>query len=240
VRLRAWRPDNYYEAGPRESWTLDGGGVLVVMGIHQLDMLVWWLGEPVEVSARMNTDVRPSEGEDVLTAWVRFGSGALATITCSVCDPENRFTLELVGERAAVRLHGGGNINVCRWEANSNDASVRRALRAEGRRCVPAQRTDPPPLAVRVFERVSRMRERPWLPPRHWWHAPFFRHYFESLRAGQPAPVPPREARRSLELTTAIYQSALTGEAVRLPLATSSPLYSGAAPTHLRAAGREF
>lgn len=240
VRLRAWRPDAYYQtAGPRESFAVDGGGVLVVIGIHQLDLLVSLLGEPVEVSARMETGVKASEGEDVLVAWVRFRSGVLATVAASVCDPENRFTVELVGERGAARLHGGGDINVCRWEVDAPDATTRRALRAEGRSRSPARRTDPGPLAMRALERVSRLRGRPWLPPQQWWHTPFFRDYLEALRTGEPTPVPPREARRSLELTTAIYQSALTRSEVRLPLDASSPFYAGVEAKDLHRAGGE-
>jgi len=49
----------------------------------------------------------------------------------------------------------------------------------------------------------------------------------EALAAGTPLPVGPEEARKSLELTTAIYTSALRGEPVALPIAPAGAGYHG-------------
>jgi predicted dehydrogenase len=237
VHLRAWRDDSYYQGGGRESWAVDGGGVLIVIAIHQIDMILSLLGDPVEVSARMDTTVKPSEAEDTLVAWVRFDSGALATIRCTICDQENRFAVEILGERARVGVRGGGGIHNCEWEVHARDAATERSLREIARQRAPHRGKGPGPLAVRVLERLSRLRGRPWLPPSRWWHTPFVRHFLEAVLSGGPAPVPPREARRSLELVTAIYQSAITGSSVRLPLDSSSPLYSGVTPDRPLAQG---
>lgn len=240
VRLRGWRPDSHYhEDAPRETWEGDGGGVLIVIAIHQLDNLIWLLGDPIEVSARMDTRMKPSEGDDALVAWVRFRSGVLASVCCSICDQENLFTVELVGERAVARFRGGGNLNVCDWEVSAQDRVTRRTLEQIAREHVPRRPLDPGPFAVRVIERWHRLRGRPWLPPKHWWHGPFVRRFLESILSGGPVPVSPREARRSLELAIAMYQSALLGTEVRLPLDPSSPIYSGVEAKHLRVAEGE-
>jgi len=43
-------------------------------------------------------------------------------------------------------------------------------------------------------------------------------------------PVPPREARRSLELAMALYESALTRQTVRLPIDSNHVFYRGVTP----------
>jgi hypothetical protein len=87
---------------------------------------------------------------------------------------------------------------------------------------------------VRVLERLYGLRKRTWLPPAHWWHRPFIEAYLEALRDGEAMPVPPREARRSLELTVALYRAALTHSVVRLPLEPDSPFYTGVEPGAFR------
>jgi UDP-N-acetyl-2-amino-2-deoxyglucuronate dehydrogenase len=58
-------------------------------------------------------------------------------------------------------------------------------------------------------------------------HTPYLAAVLEALAAGTPLPVGPEEARMSLELTTAIYASALRGEPVALPIAPGGPGYDG-------------
>ena len=76
-----------------------------------------------------------------------------------------------------------------------------------------------------------------WLPPRHWWHTPTVREFLEAVRNDAPVAVPAREARRSLELVGALYQSALSGDPVRLPLDETSPVYDGVDPDGFRSRG---
>ncbi|UCE86298.1 MAG: Gfo/Idh/MocA family oxidoreductase [Deltaproteobacteria bacterium] len=228
VHLRASPAPAYYDAGARrESWGLDGGGVLIVYAIHQLDLLISLLGNPVEVSGQMDTFVRPTEGEDTLTAWIRFESGALATLSCTACAHEGRFSIELVGEEASLRLSWERPASTCRWDVHASRGTKRRELAALGRREAPRPRLEPGRYTRRALEILHRVRGRPWLPPRHWWHTPYVSQYLDAIESGAEVPVPPREARRSLELVAAIYQSALTGSPVRLPLDAGSPVYRG-------------
>jgi hypothetical protein len=48
-----------------------------------------------------------------------------------------------------------------------------------------------------------------------------------ALTSGGPLPVTLADARRSVELLTAAYWSAATGEAVALPLGPEHPFYGG-------------
>ncbi|MCU1636874.1 MAG: gfo/Idh/MocA family oxidoreductase, partial [Cryobacterium sp.] len=47
------RGTEYYDAAEwRGTWAADGGGVLMTQAIHNIDLLQWFMGDPVEVSAK--------------------------------------------------------------------------------------------------------------------------------------------------------------------------------------------
>jgi predicted dehydrogenase len=77
-----WRDQAYYDSGTwRGTWALDGGGAVMNQGVHTVDLLVWFLGTPVEVSAQTALLAHERvEIEDVAVAIIRFASGALATL----------------------------------------------------------------------------------------------------------------------------------------------------------------
>jgi UDP-N-acetyl-2-amino-2-deoxyglucuronate dehydrogenase len=77
-----WRPQSYYDsAGWRGTWTLDGGGALMNQGVHNVDLLLSFLGRPVEISAQMAQLAHERiEVEDSVVAAIRFESGALASV----------------------------------------------------------------------------------------------------------------------------------------------------------------
>jgi predicted dehydrogenase len=51
--------------------------------------------------------------------------------------------------------------------------------------------------------------------------------YYSALATGGGLPVTLADARRSLELVTALYHSAATGAAVTLPIEADHPRYNG-------------
>ncbi|MCD2499489.1 Gfo/Idh/MocA family protein [Microbacterium nymphoidis] len=75
-----WRSQEYYDSGAwRGTWALDGGGAVMNQGVHTVDLLVWFLGRPVEIFAQTGLLAHERiEIEDVATATLRFESGALA------------------------------------------------------------------------------------------------------------------------------------------------------------------
>lgn len=77
-----WRPQSYYDSARwRGTWALDGGGALMNQGVHNVDLLLSFLGRPVQVSGQMALLAhRGIEVEDSVVAAVRFESGALASL----------------------------------------------------------------------------------------------------------------------------------------------------------------
>ena len=228
VQVRAQRTPAYYANKPdRGSWGVDGGGVLINQAVHQLDALISFLGNPIEVSAAMSTFLQPTEGEDTLVGWIRFESGAFATINCTVCAHDEWFAIEVLGENAQMTVRGDPNKHFCIWTVRSKSSAVQRALWSSGLRASPDVPTGPGRSAVLAQKLICKIREQQWLPPRHWGHTPHVRDFLRSVASSQPVPVPPREARRSLELAVALYSAAITGEKVRLPIDRHHSFYSG-------------
>jgi predicted dehydrogenase len=229
----------YYTNVPgRGSWKNDGGGVLVNQAIHQTDALISFLGEPVEVSAVMDTFVQPIEAEDSISGWVRFAGGAIGTIDCTVCAHRKQFTLDVLGENAAMRVGGDPDGKAFEFRIDARGSAARKALSSLAYQEVPAPPADPNKLLMGIQKLVSKSKRKAWTPPAHWGHTPHVREFLEALRNNSAPPVPPRAARRSLELATALYESALTKQIVTLPLDESSRLYHGVQKDEARPAPR--
>src|SRR5450759_4063546 len=95
-----WRSQAYYDSAAwRGTWALDGGGALMNQGIHTIDMLVWFMGKPVEVFAWTGLLAHERiEVEDTAVATIRFASGALGVIQGT--------TSAYPGLNARVQIHG--------------------------------------------------------------------------------------------------------------------------------------
>ena len=100
VVMLGWRDEAYYRSDPwRGSWSGEGGGVLVNQAPHQLDLVSWFMGPVVEVSAYWANLNHPYiEVEDTAVAALRFPGGALGSILVS--------NSQKPGIYAKVHVHG--------------------------------------------------------------------------------------------------------------------------------------
>lgn len=85
INMLGWRDKDYYDSDAwRGTWDMEGGGVLVNQAPHQLDILLWYMGEIAEVFAVWDNLNHPYiEVEDTALAIIRFKSGALGNIIVS-------------------------------------------------------------------------------------------------------------------------------------------------------------
>jgi predicted dehydrogenase len=106
VETLGWRDEAYYRSDPwRGSWAGEGGGILVNQAPHQLDLLSWFMGPVVEVSAYWANLNHPYiEVEDTAVAALRFPGGALGSILVS--------NSQKPGIYAKVRAHGESGVSV--------------------------------------------------------------------------------------------------------------------------------
>lgn len=79
--VRWYRPPEYYKDSRwRGTGALDGGGALMNQGIHTVDLLLWLFGEVSSVWARKITALHTIEVEDTVVASFEFSSGAIGNL----------------------------------------------------------------------------------------------------------------------------------------------------------------
>jgi UDP-N-acetyl-2-amino-2-deoxyglucuronate dehydrogenase len=80
--FKCFRPDAYYtsDGAWRQSWELNGGGVVMNQALHAIDMLTWCLGEVATVQAVTGTHSHQIPVEDTAAAVFRMQSGATAVM----------------------------------------------------------------------------------------------------------------------------------------------------------------
>ncbi len=85
VTILGWRDKAYYDSDAwRGTWDMEGGGVLVNQSPHQLDILLWFMGEIDEVYGLWRNLNHPYiEVDDTALAIVKFKSGAIGNILVS-------------------------------------------------------------------------------------------------------------------------------------------------------------
>lgn len=102
-----------------------GGGTLGALGSHAVDALRVLLGEVAAVRGQLATFVqertdtasgrtRPVTSDDHAAAWVRFTSGALATVTISLVDGERMHRIGIAGTRGSAEVVEQGPLRVGR------------------------------------------------------------------------------------------------------------------------------
>jgi len=85
INMLGWRNKNYYDADEwRGTWKMEGGGVLVNQAPHQLDILLWFMGEIDEVFGLWTNLNHPYiEVDDTAVAIVKFKNGGIGNIIVS-------------------------------------------------------------------------------------------------------------------------------------------------------------
>jgi UDP-N-acetyl-2-amino-2-deoxyglucuronate dehydrogenase len=85
VTMLGWRDKDYYNSDAwRGKWDTEGGGVLVNQAPHQLDILLWYMGEVDEVYGIWRNLNHPFiEVDDTAVSIVKFKSGAIGNILVS-------------------------------------------------------------------------------------------------------------------------------------------------------------
>ena len=113
VTMLGWRDKKYYDSDSwRGSWKTEGGGVLVNQAPHQLDILLWYMGEVDEVYGIWRNLNHPYiEVDDTAVAIVKFKSGAIGNILVSNSQKPGLYGKVHVhgenGASAGVQTDGG-------------------------------------------------------------------------------------------------------------------------------------
>ncbi|MDF2669688.1 MAG: oxidoreductase [Paenibacillus sp.] len=103
AQLKYYRNASYYLDAPWRGTRTDGGGALMNMGVHGIDLIQWLNGGITHVFTRSATLARDIQVEDTSVSSVTFGNGALGSIEAStLVYPEYATRMELHGTNGTV------------------------------------------------------------------------------------------------------------------------------------------
>ena len=192
AQVKWYRPPEYYKDSRwRGTWALDGGGALMNQGIHTVDLLLWLLGDVSAVSAKAVTLLHDIEVEDAVAATLEFASGAICTIEASTSVyPGYPRRLELTGSEGTIILE--------------NDRITSANLRT--------------PLPESTSEQVSSKDERSVSPTisNARGHQKIIEDFLRAIATGGVPLCDGHQARRSVKLICAVYESSRTGQRVMI------------------------
>lgn len=99
-----YRTQKYYDSGAwRATWAGEGGGVLLNQCPHQLDLLQWLCGVPVQVRAFCQEGKwHDIEVEDDVTAYMEFENGATGVFVSTTGDAPGTNRLEITGSLGKI------------------------------------------------------------------------------------------------------------------------------------------
>ncbi|MCK4628872.1 MAG: Gfo/Idh/MocA family oxidoreductase [Sedimentisphaerales bacterium] len=102
AQLSCWYPP--MEGAWRQDPATGGGGSLMDMGGHCIDLMEMFFGKIAKVSCLINNTVHKYPSEDSAVATLSFENGALATVDNFFCIPDNssKNVLELYGSHGSI------------------------------------------------------------------------------------------------------------------------------------------
>ena len=186
VTMPYFRDEPYYaQAEWRGTWAMDGGGVLMNQGIHIIDLLLWFLGDPVEVHAFADSRHRSVEIEDTAGAVLRFANGSVATITATVAtEPGFPHRLEVYGTNGGIQIEGE---SVLRWGLADESKATVEPWPVATEQVDPGMAGDPRGISTSG-------------------HIAILKDFIAGIRRGEDPVIDGSEGRRSLAAILAVYK----------------------------------
>ena len=184
------RNQAYYDQSPWRGTKAGDGGALMNQAIHNLDLLLWFMGDVQEVFSMEATRLRDIEAEDVSNGLVKFKTGALGLIQASTTVyPKNyEESITLFGENGTIKIGGSNALYFEHIEVKDMNESKKNEL-------------------------IESVKEEPWGKPGH-------QHIIEDMIKAVKEDTEPaingEEGRRSLKLVLAMYESAEKQEPIVL------------------------
>jgi predicted dehydrogenase len=145
--VKWYRSMEYYSRPGKGSWDTEGGGALINQAIHQIDLLLYLIGSVDETFAYWQLGAQhPIESEDVVSALLRYGTGATGVIQASTAMwPGQPERIELHGTNGTAIVTGD---KLTTWDVR-DDSGERAPLAAAGQ----SGASDPMAISVVPFER---------------------------------------------------------------------------------------
>jgi predicted dehydrogenase len=185
------RPQSYYDKPGKGGWELEGGGALINQAIHCIDLIRWFAGPVSEIFAYWQLGAaHKMESEDVANAVIRFASGANGVVQGS--------TAFLPGYPERIELHG------------TNGSAILTGDRLTAWD-VPGDKMDDVPLARDIASGAADPMAISIEPIKAQ-----FLDFGDAIRNRRKPLVAGEEGYAALEIIEGIYQSARTGEKLKI------------------------
>jgi predicted dehydrogenase len=189
--VKWYRSAEYYARPIKGSWAGEGGGALMNQAIHQVDLLRWLAGPVATVFGMWQLGaLHRIESEDVVTAVLRYASGATGTLQAATALwPGYPERIELHGTKGTAIITGD---RLTSWDVQEDQGEAA-PLAARGA----SGASDPLAISLEPFERQ-------------------FLDFGEAIRTGGRPLVAGEDGLEALELVDAIYRSCRAGQPVTL------------------------
>ena len=190
--VKWYRSAEYYSRPVKGSWASEGGGALMNQAIHQVDLLRWFAGPVREVFAMWQLGaLHRIESEDVVTAVIRYASGATGTIQAATAFwPGYSERVEIHGSKGTAIVTGD---RLTTWDVKDDEGEPPPIAGA-----VASGASDPLAISLEPFERQ-------------------FLDFGEGVRGGRRPLVCGEQGLQAIEIVDAVYRSCRTGQQVTLP-----------------------
>lgn len=191
VRVRWTRHQSYYDqAAWRGTWAMDGG-VISNQASHHVDLLEWMMGDVESVFAKTSTALVDIETEDTAIVILKFKNGALGIIeaTNATRPADLEGSISILGEKGSVVVAGVALNKLETWAFEDKEQSNSNVLESFS--------VNPP--NVYGFG-----------------HKAYYEHVINCISHRGQNLVDGFQGRKSIELISAIYESAETGEEIFL------------------------
>lgn len=195
-----WRGHCYYELWWRGTWEKEGGGCTLNHAVHHIDMLLWMMGSPEQVTSFLaNTAHDNAEVEDLSISVLKYPH-ALAQLTASVVHHGEEQKLIFQCEKAKISA--------------PLDCKASLAM--------------PNGFPMKNPELVEKIKDYAASLPalKYEGHTGQLENVLTAIETGSEPAIGGEDGRRTIELITAIYLSGSTGRTVDLPLKKDCPFYT--------------
>lgn len=186
------RPQEYYDAASwRGTWEFDGGAMMN-QASHYVDLLDWIVGPVESLHAYTATLARQIEAEDTAVVGLRWKHGALGTMSVTMLTyPKNlEGSITILGENGTARIGGVAVNEIQQWDFAEPHADDEAIVDASY-------------ATTSVYG---------------FGHPLYYDNVIDVLKGDAEPHTDGRQGLRSLELLSAIYQSARNGTQINLPL----------------------
>ncbi len=192
AHMWGYRSQFYYDSrgGWRGTWEMDGGGSIMNQGVHSIDVLLWLMGEVERVEyARFAVRTHDIETEDSTQAMLTFKNGGWGTVLMTTSHyPSVADSIHIAGDRGSAVIEGG---KIAHWKFITDQPYEQKEFGT------------PPEREVTI-------------PPEENAPANWCEDVVSALTRGTPVACDGHQARRSVLVNMAIYESARTGKPVTL------------------------